>query len=155
LEPNTHAEPESNPSAAASHSFAYRSYVLAVLVVVYAFNFIDRQIIGILAVPVKHDLSLTDSQLGLMGGLAFALFYTFLDIPIARLADRVRTFLFINNLIGIGLGTTLIGALSDALRLHFGADSLRYAILAGTGFYVLAALFYFFAARHLVRDWED
>ena len=65
-----------------------RAYVLFILVVVYAFNFIDRQIVGILAVPIKADLGLTDSQLGLMGGLAFALFYTGLGIPVAMLADR-------------------------------------------------------------------
>jgi MFS family permease len=70
-------------------SLAYRSYVLVVLVLVYTFNFIDRQIVGILAVPIKAELHLSDSQLGLMGGLAFALFYTLLGIPIARLADRV------------------------------------------------------------------
>jgi MFS family permease len=70
-------------------SLAYRSYVLVVLVIVYTFNFIDRQIVGILAVPIKAELGLSDSQLGLMGGLAFALFYTFLGIPIARLADKV------------------------------------------------------------------
>jgi MFS family permease len=58
------------------------------LVVVYTFNFIDRQIIGILAVPIKADLALSDTQLGIMGGLAFALFYTALGIPIAMLADR-------------------------------------------------------------------
>jgi len=58
------------------------------LLVVYTFNFIDRQIIGILAIPIKADLGLSDSQLGLMGGLAFALFYTGLGIPIAMLADR-------------------------------------------------------------------
>jgi len=69
---------------------AYRSYVLLVLVLVYTFNFIDRQIIGILAVPIKAELSLTDSQLGLMGGFAFAIFYTLLGIPIARLADRAN-----------------------------------------------------------------
>ena len=69
-------------------SLAYRSYVLVVLVIVYTFNFIDRQIVGILAVPIKAELHLSDSQLGLMGGLAFALFYTLLGIPIARLADR-------------------------------------------------------------------
>ena len=62
--------------------------VLAILLLAYIFNFIDRQIIGILAVPIKADLGLTDSQLGLMGGLAFALFYTGLGIPIAWLADR-------------------------------------------------------------------
>ena len=65
-----------------------RAYVLFILVVVYTFNFIDRQIVGILAVPIKADLGLTDSQLGLMGGLAFALFYTGLGIPVAMLADR-------------------------------------------------------------------
>jgi MFS family permease len=70
-------------------SWGYRSYVLVVLVIVYTFNFIDRQIVGILAVPIKAELHLTDSQLGLMGGLAFALFYTLLGIPIARMADRV------------------------------------------------------------------
>ena len=66
----------------------YRLVVLAMLVLVYTFNFIDRQIVGILAVPIKADLGLTDTQLGLMGGLAFALFYTLLGIPIAMLADR-------------------------------------------------------------------
>jgi predicted MFS family arabinose efflux permease len=69
-------------------SSRYRMVVLAMLVVVYTFNFIDRQIVGILAVPIKADLNLTDTQLGLMGGLAFALFYTLLGIPIAMLADR-------------------------------------------------------------------
>ncbi len=66
----------------------YRAYVMFILVLVYTFNFIDRQIVGILAVPIKADLGLTDTQLGLMGGLAFALFYTGLGIPIALLADR-------------------------------------------------------------------
>jgi MFS family permease len=67
---------------------ANRAYVLFILVVVYTFNFIDRQIVGILAVPIKADLGLSDTQLGLMGGLAFALFYTALGIPVAMLADR-------------------------------------------------------------------
>ena len=68
--------------------FENRAYVLFILVVVYTLNFIDRQIIGILAVPIKAELMLSDTQLGLMGGLAFALFYTGLGIPIAMLADR-------------------------------------------------------------------
>ncbi len=71
-----------------TRSPAYRAYVMFILVVVYTFNFIDRQIVGILAVPIKADLGLTDTQLGLMGGLAFALFYTGLGIPVAILADR-------------------------------------------------------------------
>src|SRR5687767_10534970 len=62
--------------------------VLVILLLAYIFNFIDRQIIGILAVPIKAELQLTDTQLSLMGGIAFALFYSGLAIPIAWLADR-------------------------------------------------------------------
>lgn len=58
------------------------------LILVYTFNFIDRQIVGILAGPIKAELALTDTQLGMMGGLAFALFYTALGVPIGLLADR-------------------------------------------------------------------
>ncbi len=66
----------------------YRYYVLAILVLVYTMNFLDRQILGILAGPIKKELQLTDAQLGLMGGLAFAMVYSTLSIPIAWLADR-------------------------------------------------------------------
>src|SRR5919112_5041722 len=62
--------------------------VRAILLLAYIFNFIDRQIIGVLAVPIKKELALSDTQLSLMGGLAFALFYSGLAIPIAWLADR-------------------------------------------------------------------
>ena len=80
---------DSGPAAVASVATrGYRTYVLGVLVLVYTFNFIDRQITGILAVPIKAELGLSDAQLGLMGGLAFALFYTVLGIPVGRLADR-------------------------------------------------------------------
>lgn len=64
---------------------------LWILLVVYVFNFIDRQIVNILAEPIARDLKLSDTQIGLMTGLAFALFYTVLGIPIARLADRATT----------------------------------------------------------------
>ncbi|MBV9882184.1 MAG: MFS transporter [Sphingomonadaceae bacterium] len=62
--------------------------VLLILLLAYIFNFIDRQIIGVLALPIKTELALSDKQLGLMGGIAFALFYSGLAIPIAWLADR-------------------------------------------------------------------
>ena len=75
-------ETVSPTSTTVRESPRYRLVVLAMLVLVYTFNFIDRQIVGILAVPIKADLGLTDTQLGLMGGLAFALFYTALGIPI-------------------------------------------------------------------------
>ena len=67
---------------------AARRYALSVLVVVYTFNFIDRQILSILMEPIKADLGLSDTQLGLLTGFAFALFYATLGIPIARLADK-------------------------------------------------------------------
>ncbi|WP_439547233.1 spinster family MFS transporter [Sandarakinorhabdus sp.] len=65
--------------------------LLWTLLVVYIFNFIDRQIVAILAEPISRDLGLSDSQLGLLTGLAFALFYATLGVPIARIADNGRT----------------------------------------------------------------
>lgn len=66
----------------------YRNYALGVLFLGYVVNFIDRSILAILLEPIKLELGLNDTQLGLLGGLAFALFYTTLGIPIAALADR-------------------------------------------------------------------
>jgi MFS family permease len=68
----------------------YSIYVMAVLLLVYTFNFIDRIVLGVLVPPIKLELGLTDTQLGLLGGTAFALFYTALGIPIGWLADRVN-----------------------------------------------------------------
>jgi predicted MFS family arabinose efflux permease len=65
--------------------------LLWTLLVVYIFNFIDRQIVAILAEPISRDLQLSDSQLGLLTGLAFALFYATLGVPIARVADNGRS----------------------------------------------------------------
>jgi MFS family permease len=69
-------------------SLSYRRYALGLLFLVYVFNFIDRQIVTILAEPIKQDLGIADWQLGLMTGTAFAIFYCTLGIPIARLAER-------------------------------------------------------------------
>jgi predicted MFS family arabinose efflux permease len=74
-------------------------------------------------------------------------------VPSNMRATASALFLFINNLIGIGLGTTLIGVVSDAMRARFGAESLRYAILTGTGFYLIAAVLLLFAGRRLAKDW--
>jgi MFS family permease len=74
-------------------------------------------------------------------------------VPAHMRATASALFLFINNLIGIGLGTTLIGVVSDTMRVRFGAESLRYAILGGTGFYLIAAALFFFAGRQLAQDW--
>ncbi|MBB5686605.1 spinster family MFS transporter [Sphingobium boeckii] len=80
---------ERSPTAPAVSpvSPGYRRYALSVLLLIYILNFLDRQIVAILAEPIKNDLHLADWQLGLMTGLAFALFYTVLGIPIARVAE--------------------------------------------------------------------
>jgi sugar phosphate permease len=78
----------SRTAAQAEPTQGYRLYVLLLLILVYTFNFLDRQILGILAIPIKRDLGLTDTQLGLMGGVAFAVVYSTLAVPIAWLADR-------------------------------------------------------------------
>ena len=69
-------------------SAATRRYALLLLTVVYAFNFIDRQLLAILQESIKADLGLSDGQLGLLAGFAFAIFYVTAGIPIARWADR-------------------------------------------------------------------
>lgn len=99
-------------------SKGYRAYVLFILVVVYTFNFLDRQIIGILAVPIQQELGLTDRQLGLMGGIAFALFYSTLGVPIALLADRVnRTWIMTIALAAWSLMTALCGFVGNFWQL--------------------------------------
>ena len=66
----------------------YANYALGLLLGVYIFNFIDRQILSILMENIKNEIQLSDTELGFLGGIAFALFYTFAGIPIARWADR-------------------------------------------------------------------
>lgn len=66
----------------------YRNYAMGLLLLIYVMNFVDRQVVNILAEPIKQELGLLDWQVGAMSGLAFALFYTVLGLPIARYAER-------------------------------------------------------------------
>jgi MFS family permease len=66
---------------------AYAWYVVAVLTLAYLFSFVDRQIISMMIGPIKRDFGLSDAQVGLLGGTAFALFYTFFGLPVGRWAD--------------------------------------------------------------------
>src|ERR1700761_4497154 len=77
------------PARQPMFSEGYKRTVLTTLTAVYALNFIDRTIVSIIGQPMKESLGITDNQLGLLGGLAFALLYTLLGVPIARLAERV------------------------------------------------------------------
>lgn len=93
-------------------------FVLAMLTTVYTFSFIDRQILVILAEPIKADLGLSDTQLGLLTGLAFAALYITLGLPIARLADKGNR----KNIVAISLAiwsfmTAISGSATNFLQL--------------------------------------
>ena len=75
------------PTAARPRVSAYAWYALVLFVIVYIFNFIDRQIVSILAESIKADLKLDDAQIGFLYGTAFAIFYALFGIPLGRLAD--------------------------------------------------------------------
>ena len=75
-------------SPATPPSRARARFVLAILFVVYVFNFIDRQILSILIGPIQNELGVSDTAMGLLSGFTFAIFYTLAGIPIARLSDR-------------------------------------------------------------------
>jgi MFS family permease len=108
-------------SAPASEGFGtpgYRAYVLGALLVVYIFNFIDRTIINILTEPIKLTFGLEDWQMGLLGGPAFAVLYTFIGIPIARGAERYNRVLIIASSVAIwSLFTALCGFAMSFLAL--------------------------------------
>lgn len=103
------------PTNATEMSRGYANYVLGVLVLVYVFNFVDRQIISILAEDIKRDLGINDAELGFLYGTAFGVFYALFGIPLGRLADnwhRVRLMT-----IGLSLWSTMtaLSGLSKSL----------------------------------------
>src|SRR6202161_2200513 len=75
---------------AAARPSSRRYYVLGLLTVVYALNFLDRTIFNVLIEPIKKEFSLSDTTMGLLAGFGFVLFYSLLGIPIARIADRLN-----------------------------------------------------------------
>jgi MFS transporter, Spinster family, sphingosine-1-phosphate transporter len=82
--------------------------VLALLLLAYIFNFLDRQILAILAIPITEELGLTKTQMGLMGGIAFASVYSTLAIPFARYADRRGRVKVISAAIAVWSGFTAL-----------------------------------------------
>ncbi|WP_297506284.1 MFS transporter [uncultured Caulobacter sp.] len=110
------------------YSNGYKAAVLGLLLATYTFNFIDRTIIATIGQAIKVDLKLTDTQLGLLGGLYFALLYTVLGIPIARLAERFNRVTIISLSLVIWSGfTALCGA-----AVNFGQLALfRFGVGVG------------------------
>lgn len=84
------ATPSAVPGAHSARPGARAWFVLALLCFVYVLNFLDRQLLSILAKPIQDDLGVTDGQLGLISGLYFAMFYCILAIPVGWLADRTN-----------------------------------------------------------------
>jgi MFS family permease len=87
-----------------------KNYTLFVLLLVYLLSFIDRQIISILAEDIKGDLSLSDTQLGLLTGLAFAVFYAGLGVPVTRLSERKDRISIVSVCVAIWSVMTSAGA---------------------------------------------
>ena len=114
--------------AVSPYSPGYKRLVLALMMTAYAFNFIDRTIVSSLGQAIKLDLKISDTQLGLLGGLYFALLYTLLGIPLARLSERISRVNIIAVAIVVWSGfTTLCGFASGFASLA----ALRFGVGVG------------------------
>lgn len=148
----------SDDAADQQPSLRYAWYVVAILIIAYTFSYIDRQILTLLVQPIKATLGVSDVQISLLHGLAFAIFYTFLGIPIARLADRHRrtTIISVGILfwsimtalcglarnfgqlfaarVGVGVGEAALGpAAYSIIADYFPANKLAKALSVYTG----------------------
>lgn len=128
VEPAASSAPASRTADSSLVGGWYAKYVLVVLTIVYVFNFLDRQIISILAEQIKADLNITDADLGILYGTVFAVFYALFGIPLGRMADVwVR-----KSMISVGLAFwSLMTALSGTAK-SFGV-LLGYRIGVGVG----------------------
>ncbi len=113
------AKAQAGTVEAQTASPGYRYYVLGILILIYMLNFLDRQIIGILAAPLKAEFNLSDSQFGLLGGLAFALLYSTLAIPIAWLADRFSRVWIMTGALTLWSGFTALCGLAGGFGSLF------------------------------------
>ena len=124
---------ESNPEQV-ELTTSYRYYALGILTLVYVFNFIDRQILVILQESIKVELDLSDTQLGLLSGISFAIFYVTCGIPIARWADKGNR----RNIVALAIGTwSFMTALSGAVQNFTHLLLARIGVGVGVGVSVL------------------
>lgn len=101
---------------AAQKRYAYEWYVVLICMLAYIFSFVDRQILALMIEPIKRDLQLSDTQFSLLHGLAFSLFYAFMGIPIALLADRYSR----PRIIAIGVAFWSVATAACGLSKNFG-----------------------------------
>lgn len=110
------------------HERSYRKYLLSVLLVILASNYVDRFALGLLLQDIKVDLKLSDTQLGMLGGFAFALFYSVIGIPIARWADRGNRVTIITLTTAVwSVAVALCGLVGSFVQLLI----VRIAVAAG------------------------
>ncbi len=126
--PGSKAAATSAGSAKPFYSEGYKRLVLALLVTAYTFNFIDRTIIATIGQAIKVDLKISDTQLGLLGGLYFALLYTLLGIPIARFAERFSRVNIISGAIVIWSAFTALCGLATSF---FMLGAFRFGVGVG------------------------
>jgi MFS family permease len=121
------------PTDAAARPSVRRYYVLAILTVVYALNFLDRTIFNVLIEPIKKEFVLSDTTMGLLAGFGFVLFYSLLGIPIARIADRLNR----RNIVAIAFAfwsamTALCGMATSVAMLALARIGVGIGESAGT-----------------------
>ena len=144
-----------NPSKQAAHARSSGTspgqgmawYTVGVLTLAYLFSYIDRQILSLMVGPIKRDLMLTDTQFSLLHGLAFAIFYTLLGIPIARLADNHNR----RKLIAIGVALWSLATAAGGLARNFG-QLFMARIAVGVGEAALSPAAYSLLADRFPRE---
>lgn len=123
-----HHPREDDASDASYPSRIYAWYVVAVFVVAYTFSFIDRQILSLLVEPIKRDLHITDTEISLLLGIAFAIFYVFMGLPIGRMVDRRNRI----SIIALGVfGWSMMTALSGTAKVYWQLFAYRMGVGVG------------------------
>ncbi|HEY9318786.1 MULTISPECIES: spinster family MFS transporter [Achromobacter] len=128
-------------------SYAYEWYVVVICMLAYIFSFVDRQILALMIEPIKQDLQLSDTQFSLLHGLAFSLFYAFMGIPIALLADRYSR----PKIIAIGVAFWSLATAACGLSRNF-AQMFLARIGVGVGEAALSPATYSMLSDMFPRD---
>ncbi|EOR07510.1 spinster family MFS transporter [Acinetobacter genomosp. 15BJ] len=129
-----HIHPE--PHLEREH-YGYQWYVVVICMLAYILSFVDRQILSLMIEPIKHDLMLSDTQFSLLQGLAFSLFYAFMGIPIAALADKKSRI----KIISIGIAFWSLATAACGLSKNF-AQMFLARLGVGAGEAALSPAFY-------------
>ncbi|WP_228129838.1 spinster family MFS transporter [Acinetobacter sp. NIPH 2100] len=129
-----HTSPEPHLT---DENYGYQWYVVVICMLAYILSFVDRQILSLMIEPIKHDLMLTDTQFSLLQGLAFSLFYAFMGIPIAALADKKSRI----KIISIGIAFWSLATAACGLSKNF-AQMFLARLGVGAGEAALSPAFY-------------